>query len=106
MNVAVVARNLNQVAAAARRYFEVVDEPALVLERTDASLGTVPPVIVFDAVTFAYHPDEPPVLQDLSFHVQPGETVALVGALRGWQVDLREPAAAFLGPTQGHHTPG
>ena len=79
MNVAVVARNLNQVAAAARRYFEVVDEPVLVLEHTRTSPGTVPPVITFDAVTFAYHPDEPPVLQDLSFHVQPGETVALVG---------------------------
>jgi ATP-binding cassette, subfamily C, bacterial CydC len=79
MNVAVVARNLNQVAAAARRYFEVVDEPVLVLERTDTSPGTVPPAIAFDAVTFAYHLDEPPVLQDLSFHVQPGETVALVG---------------------------
>src|SRR5262252_2460723 len=59
MNVAVVARNLNQVAAAARRYFEVVDEPVLVLERADTSPGTVPPVIEFDAVTFAYHPDEP-----------------------------------------------
>jgi ATP-binding cassette subfamily C protein CydC len=79
MNVAVVARNLNQVAAAARRYFEVVDEPVLVLEHTSMSPGTVPPAIAFDAVTFAYHPDEPPVLQDLSFHVQPGETVALVG---------------------------
>src|SRR2546428_14043611 len=78
MNVAVVARNLNQVAAAARRYFEVIDEPVLVLERTDTSPGTVPPVIVFDAVTFAYHLDESPVLQDLSFHVQPGEPVALV----------------------------
>src|SRR5919202_641612 len=79
MNVAVVARNLNQVAAAARRYFEVVDEPVLVLEHTSTSPGTVPPAIAFDAVTFAYHPDEPPVLQDLSFYVQPGETVALVG---------------------------
>jgi thiol reductant ABC exporter CydC subunit len=79
MNVAVVARNLNQVAAAARRYFEVIDEPVLVLERVGDSPGTVPPAIAFDAVTFAYHPDEPPVLQGLSFHVQPGETVALVG---------------------------
>ncbi len=79
MNVAVVARNLNQVAAAARRYFEVIDEPVLVLERTSTSPGTVPPAIAFDAVTFAYHPDESPVLRDLSFHVQPGETVALVG---------------------------
>jgi ATP-binding cassette, subfamily C, bacterial CydC len=79
MNVAVVARNLNQVAAAARRYFEVVDEPVLVLERTGTSPGAVPPAIAFEAVTFAYHLDEPPVLRDLSFHVQPGETVALVG---------------------------
>src|SRR5438093_1064413 len=60
MNVAVVARNLNQVAAAARRYFEVIDEPVLVLERVGMSPGTVPHVIAFDAVTFAYHPDEPP----------------------------------------------
>jgi ATP-binding cassette subfamily C protein CydC len=79
MNVAVVARNLNQVAAAARRYFEVVDEPVLVLEHTSTSPGPVPPVIEFDAVTFAYHLDEPPVLQELSFQIQPGETVALVG---------------------------
>src|SRR5919109_5487006 len=79
MNVAVVARNLNQVAAAARRYFEVIDEPVLVLELTSISSGVVPPAIAFDDVTFAYHPDEPPVLQDLSLHVQPGETVALVG---------------------------
>ncbi|HEY7489584.1 MAG TPA: ABC transporter transmembrane domain-containing protein, partial [Candidatus Tectomicrobia bacterium] len=56
MNVAVVARNLNQVAAAARRYFAVVDEPVPVLERTGTSPGTVPPAIAFDAVTFAYHP--------------------------------------------------
>src|SRR5262249_22257433 len=57
MNVAVVARNLNQVAAAARRYFEVVDEPVLVLEHTRTSPGTVPPVLTFDPLTVAYHPD-------------------------------------------------
>ena len=43
MNVAVVARNLNQVAAAARRYFEVVDEPVLVLEHTSTSPGQCRP---------------------------------------------------------------
>jgi ATP-binding cassette subfamily C protein CydC len=79
MNVAVVARNLNQVAAAARRYFEVIDEPVLVREHRRRPPGTVPPAMTFDAVTFAYHADEPPVLQELSFHIQPGETVALVG---------------------------
>ena len=106
MNVAVVARNLNQVAAAARRYFEVIDEPVLVLERAGMSPGTVPPAIAFEAVTFAYHPDEPPVLRELSFHVQPGETVALVGPSGCGQVDLRESAAALLGPEPGSHPLG
>jgi NHLM bacteriocin system ABC transporter ATP-binding protein len=30
-------------------------------------------------VTFAYDPDDPPVVEDLSLHVRPGEFVALVG---------------------------
>jgi len=38
------------------------------------------PAVEFDNVTFAYHLDELPVLRGLSFQVQPGETVALVGA--------------------------
>jgi len=79
MNVANVARNLNQVAAAARRYFEVIDEPVLVQERTTDSPGQVTPAVEFDAVTFAYLEDEPPVLTDLTLQVMPGETVALVG---------------------------
>jgi ABC-type multidrug transport system fused ATPase/permease subunit len=79
MNVANVARNLNHVAAAARRYFEVVDEPVLVQERTSDSPGTVTPMLEFDDVTFSYHADEPSVLRNVSFKLMPGETVALVG---------------------------
>jgi thiol reductant ABC exporter CydC subunit len=79
LDVASVARGLNQVAAAAGRYFTVTDEPVLVAERTAESPGTLPPAIEFRDVTFSYHPDEPPVLRGLSFAVQPGETVALVG---------------------------
>ena len=101
MNVAVVARNLNQVAAAARRYFEVVDEPVLVLEHTRTSPGTVPPVIAFEAVTFAYHPDEPPVLQNLSFEVRPGETVALVGPSGAGKSTCVSLLLRFWDPHQG-----
>lgn len=35
--------------------------------------------VEFRQVSFAYHPQKP-VLQDLSFQVQVGETVALIGA--------------------------
>jgi ATP-binding cassette, subfamily C, bacterial CydC len=101
MNVAVVARNLNQVAAAARRYFEVIDEPVLVLERTGRSAGAVSPAIEFDAVTFAYHPDEPPVLRDLSFHVRSGETVALVGPSGAGKSTCVSLLLRFWDPNQG-----
>jgi ATP-binding cassette subfamily B protein len=74
-----VARNLNLVAAAARRYFEVIDEPVQILERTTDSPGALTPAVEFDAVSFGYHPDEAMVLRRMSFQVMPGETVALVG---------------------------
>ncbi|MCS6802529.1 MAG: thiol reductant ABC exporter subunit CydC [Chloroflexota bacterium] len=79
LDVADVAKNLNQITAAARRYFEVVDEPVLVRELVHESPGPLTPAVEFDRVTFAYYPDEPPVLQEVSFSIQPGETVALVG---------------------------
>ncbi|MCL6647075.1 MAG: thiol reductant ABC exporter subunit CydC [Chloroflexi bacterium] len=77
--VADVARNVTQVAAAAQRYFAVIDEPVLVQERTSVSPGPLLPTIEFDRVTFRYAPEQPPVLRAVSFQVAPGETVALVG---------------------------
>jgi len=50
----------------------VVDRPGAV------DLVTSTGRIEFDDVSFAYR-DGPPVLDHLSFHVEPGETVALVG---------------------------
>jgi ATP-binding cassette, subfamily B, multidrug efflux pump len=43
-----------------------------------ASLSRSPGAITFEHVSFAYRPDDP-ILQDLSFHIDPGEHVALVG---------------------------
>ena len=71
---------MQNATTASRRIFELLDvderipEPAEphIAERTDGE-------IVFDRVTFGYDPDEP-VIRDLSFHVKPGERIAVVGA--------------------------
>jgi ATP-binding cassette subfamily B protein len=99
VGVAAVFGNLSNVVAAGGRYFAVVDQPVLVVERTDRSPGALEPIVAFDHVTFSYGEDTPPALVDVSFDVKPGETVALVGPsgagkttcasilLRFWDVD-------------------
>jgi ABC-type multidrug transport system fused ATPase/permease subunit len=65
--------------AGAERIFELLDTEPQIVDASDAE--ALPPVrgeIAFDAVHFAYKPDEP-VLQDISFVAAPGQTVALVG---------------------------
>jgi ATP-binding cassette subfamily B multidrug efflux pump len=65
--------------AGAERIYNVLDEPR---EPSDPpgtpQLYSVEGRIEFERVTFAYEQGRP-VLEDIDFHVEPGETVALVG---------------------------
>ena len=61
------------------RVFEMMDLDPLITEAEDAF--EMPPVkgdVVFRDVTFGYQEGHP-IFEHLSFHVQPGETIALVG---------------------------
>lgn len=61
------------------RIFETIDEPVLVKDREDATI--MPPIVgevEFKHVSFSYE-DGIKILNDVSFHVNPGETFALVG---------------------------
>ena len=67
--------------SAAERIFDILDTPAESVDREGAR--ELPPIkgeVCFDHVTFAYG-DEPDrnVLEDVSFRVLPGQTIALVG---------------------------
>ena len=67
--------------SAAERIFDIMDTPAEITDRECAcDLPLIQGSVRFSHVSFAYT-DEPDklVLQDVSFHVQPGETIALVG---------------------------
>jgi ATP-binding cassette subfamily B protein len=66
-------------AASAGRIFEILDEPAEIIDRPGAiELHGAAGDVLFDDVTFGYA-DGPPVLDGFHLHMAPGETVALVG---------------------------
>ncbi len=70
---------MQRAMAAGQRIFEVLDVAVEVEDRPDAiDPGAIDGAIEFRNVTFGYLPGQP-VLEDISFRIAPGETVALVG---------------------------
>lgn len=63
---------------ASERVFKVMDNPDHITREGSHAPEKVSGKITFDHVGFGYEPDHP-VLKDVSFEVQPGETIALVG---------------------------
>jgi thiol reductant ABC exporter CydC subunit len=82
--IAKIGKELADSLASARRLFAVEDEPVPVADGPGVALalgthGAEQPLIQYDGVSFAYGPDEPLALRHLSFALQSGQTVALVG---------------------------
>jgi len=70
----------SRAAASSERIVEVLDTPIDVASPPDAiELETVRGDVEFEHVTCEYHPGRA-VLEDVSFKVEPGHTIALVGA--------------------------
>ena len=70
-----------QASASAARVFEILDTDVEVRNRPGArTLDTVQGMVEFRNVTFRYFEGSEPVLNDVSFGVMPGETVAILGA--------------------------
>ncbi|MBQ7049863.1 MAG: ABC transporter ATP-binding protein, partial [Firmicutes bacterium] len=61
------------------RIFQLMDEPVTVTDKEDAKpLPTMEGGVDFENVVFEYEEDRP-ILKNVSFHVAPGESIALVG---------------------------
>ena len=75
------AGGLTQAGDALRRIEEVTSAPTLAI--SDNPQVPADNSIAFDGVTFSYSDGERPALEDVSFVVEPGQTVALVGPSGG-----------------------
>jgi subfamily B ATP-binding cassette protein MsbA len=69
---------LNEALAAVNRMFTLIDEPEVINDRPGAKpMKVTAGQIEFENVGFSY--GDAPAIEDVSFTVEPGETVALVG---------------------------
>ena len=73
-----VGNVLQQMAAAAERIFEFLEEDELEPETSKAAIAALPADVEFDHVHFGYDPAMP-IIKDFSAKVSQGQTVALVG---------------------------
>ncbi len=87
----------------AERIFDILDTEPELKDKPDAC--ELPPIkgrVTFDHVTFAY-PDEPDrnVIEDISFDIQPGETIALVGPTGAGKTTITMLISRFYDATSG-----
>ena len=108
-DIAKVAKQLTETLASARRVFAVHDEPVTVLDgprREVPDPGQGAPAVAFEGVTFAYSPDDSAALVNVSFSVEPGQTVALVGRSGAGKTTAAHMLLRFWDPTSGRITLG
>jgi len=83
------------------RVFDVIDSRPVITDAPDAvELSPQAAGIVFEDVRFGYVPDQP-VLRGLSFRVEPGETVAVIGASGSGKSTIAQLLPRFYDPTHG-----
>ena len=92
---------LQRAMAGGQRIFEVLDTKPEIVDADEAvELDDVKGEIVFDNVGFEYVEDVP-VLDGISVHVKPGETIALVGQTGAGKSTLTSLVARFYDVTSG-----
>ncbi len=75
-----IVAQMSQASASAKRIFEILNAENEVTDKPGAQqLPQVHGRVRFDDVAFRYFNSTDPVLQDITFEAQPGETVALLG---------------------------
>jgi len=101
----IIISQMAQASASAARIFEILDAHSEVADKPGAV--PLPPIqgrVRFEGVAFRYFGSGEPVLNDVSFEVQPGQTVALLGATGSGKTTIINLLPRFYDPSQGRIT--
>jgi ATP-binding cassette, subfamily B, multidrug efflux pump len=100
-----IITQMGQAAASADRIFEILDTKNDIVDRPGAmSLPDVSGTVKFENVTFRYFGGGEPILKDVTFEAEPGQTVALLGATGSGKTTIINLLPRFYDPTEGRIT--
>lgn len=97
-----IIAQMSQASASATRIFEILDAKNELIEAEGAP--DLPPVkgqVTFDHVTFRYLGSDRPVLNDVSFTAEPGQTIALLGMTGSGKSTIINLIPRFYDPSEG-----
>lgn len=98
----IIITQMSQASASAGRIFEILDAKSDVEDKPNAV--KLPPVqgrVAFENVTFRYFGGGDPVLSEVSFEAEPGQTVALLGATGSGKTTIINLIPRFYDPSEG-----
>jgi ATP-binding cassette subfamily B protein len=102
LTIGFLAAAISRAGASARRIFEVLDAPSDIQDRPGAlPLPSLDGGVIYDQVSFRYPGAEEDVLCDVSFSVQPGQTVAILGTTGAGKSTLVNLLPRFYDVTRG-----
>jgi ATP-binding cassette subfamily B protein len=104
-HLGMIITQMSQASASSTRIFEILDVENEVKDKSEAiALPEVEGRIRFNDVTFRYYSSGEPVLKDVNIDVEPGQTVALLGATGSGKSTIINLLPRFYDPSEGSIT--
>ncbi|MBR2354357.1 MAG: ABC transporter ATP-binding protein [Clostridia bacterium] len=93
---------LNKAVAGAHRISDVLDTPAEAVRVAREEADPTGAAVRFDHVSYRYHSDADAAISDISFSVEPGQTVGIIGGTGSGKSTLIHLIPGFYTPTEGN----